>query len=99
MAKFLDTPDFSNEQEEAEWWDSPEGRASILQGFDEADREGTITDGSQLRQILAEPSPTVRLYGEDAELARVQAQQLGLSSQAYLEGILHEALRQNAAHS
>lgn len=33
MLEFLDTPEFQNEQEEAAWWDSPDGRAVLLKGF------------------------------------------------------------------
>lgn len=46
MPKMLNTPEFGSEQEEAEWWDSSEGRAAILKGFQDAQREGTVGRGT-----------------------------------------------------
>ena len=38
----LKTPKFENEQEEAEWWDSAEGKAAILKSFQDAQSDGTL---------------------------------------------------------
>ena len=42
MPEMLKTPEFENEQEEAEWWDSAEGKAAILKGFQDAQSNGTL---------------------------------------------------------
>ena len=46
MPEILQTPDFKSEKEEAEWWDSAEGRAAILKGFQDAQRDGTLGRGT-----------------------------------------------------
>ena len=43
----LRTPEFQSEKEEAEWWDSPEGRAVLLQGFRQAQQDGTLRRGTR----------------------------------------------------
>ncbi len=42
----FETPEFRSEKEEAEWWDSDEGRAAILKGFQDAQRDGTFRRGT-----------------------------------------------------
>jgi hypothetical protein len=40
LASMPEMPEFKNEQEEAEWWDSAEGKAAIRKGFQDA--QGSI---------------------------------------------------------
>ena|SRR5579875_785750 len=96
MPEMLKTPDFKSEQEEAEWWDSAEGRAAILKGFQDAQRKGTVGRGTLKKRGGLTPTTTIRLDREDIELAKVQAAKLGLRYQTYLKSILHRALRQDA---
>ncbi len=95
MPEVLKTPDFKSEQEEAEWWDSAEGRAAILKGFQDAQREGTLRRGTLKKGGLT-PTTTIRLDRQDVELAKVQAEKRGLKYQTYLKSIIHQALRQEA---
>ena len=96
MPEMLKTPDFKNEQEEAEWWDSPEGRAAILKGFQDAQREGTVGRGTLKKKSGLTPTTTIRLDRQDVELAKAQAEKRGLKYQTYLKSIIHQALRQEA---
>ena len=96
MPEMLKTPDFKNEQEEAEWWDSPEGRAVILKGFQDAQREGTVGRGTLKKKGGLTPTTTIRLDRQDVELAKAQAEKRGLKYQTYLKSIIHQALRQEA---
>lgn len=98
MPILLETPHFENEEEEANWWDSPEGRAAILKGFEEAKQAGTLGHGTLDRGTLKQrgqtPTTTIRLDPKDIELAKAQAELRGLKYQTYLKMIIHQALRQ-----
>lgn len=59
MPTMLNTPEFRSEQEEAEWWDSSEGRAAILKGFQDAQREGTVGCGTLKKSGLTPQPPEV----------------------------------------
>ena len=96
MPEILKTPDFKSEQEEAEWWDSAEGRAAILKGFQDAQREGTVGRGTLKKKSGLTPTTTIRLDRQDVELAKAQAEKRGLKYQTYLKSIIHQALRQEA---
>ena len=96
MPEMLKTPDFKSEQEEAEWWDSAEGRAAILKGFRDAQREGTVGRGTLKKKSGLTPTTTIRLDRQDVELAKAQAEKRGLKYQTYLKSIIHQALRQEA---
>ncbi len=96
MPEMLKTPDFKSEQEEAEWWDSAEGRAAILKGFQDAQREGTVARGTLKKKGGLTPTTTIRLDRQDVELAKAQAEKRGLKYQTYLKSIIHQALRQEA---
>ena len=93
MPKILDTPKFNNEKEEAEWWDSPEGQAAIEQGFEEAEREGTLRRRPPTKRAPI-PTTTIRLDPQDIELAKKQAESRGQRYQTYLKMLIHQALRQ-----
>ena len=96
MPGILKTPEFGSEKEEAAWWDSAEGRAAILKGFQEAQRDGTLRRGTLTKKVGATPTTTIRLDPQDIELAKAQAEKRGLKYQTYLKSILHQALRQEA---
>ena len=96
MPEILKTPEFKSEKEEAEWWDSTEGRAAILKGFEDAQRNGTLKRGTLKKQGGLTPTTTIRLDRGDVELAKAQAEKRGLKYQTYLKSIIHQALRQEA---
>ncbi|MGI4758090.1 MAG: hypothetical protein ACRYGF_14725 [Janthinobacterium lividum] len=96
MPEILKTPEFKTEQEEAEWWDSSEGRAVLLKGFQDAKRNGTLGRGTLKKAGGLTPTTTIRLDLQDIELAKAQAEKRGLKYQTYLKSIIHQALRQEA---
>lgn len=95
MPEMLKTPEFTNEQEEAEWWDSAEGKAAILKALQEAESDGTLRRATLKKGGLT-PTTTIRLDRQDIELAKAQAEKRGLKYQTYLKSIIHQALRQEA---
>lgn len=99
MPQTLKTPKFKNEQEEADWWDSAEGRAAILNGFQEASQAGTLARGTLKKRAGETPTTTIRLDPNDIELAKAQAEERGLKYQTYLKMIIHQALRRESKHS
>ena len=96
MPEILKTPEFKSEQEEAEWWDSADGRAAILKGFQDAQRASTVGRGTLKSRGGLTPTTTIRLDRGDVELAKAQAEKRGLKYQTYLKSIIHQALRQEA---
>lgn len=83
-------PEFTNEAEEAAWWDAhPE---VITERFRQAKAEGRLRRLSQTSLPGAANSTTVRIPA--GELARVRdfAAKRGVSYQEYLHMLLHEAL-------
>ena len=60
MPETLKTPEFKNEQEEAEWWDSSEGKAAILKGFQDAQSDGTLSRATLKKGSLT-PTKTIGL--------------------------------------
>ena len=99
MAKYMETPEFKDESEEADWWASPEGIAAIEQGFEEGRRDGTVVRDLVARRAGLTPTTTIRLDPADIELAKAQAEQLGLKYQTYLKSIIHQALRRKAVRN
>ncbi len=95
MPKMIEAPNFKTEEEEANWWDSTEGRAEILKGLEQAKQEGTLGRGTLKKRGLTPPI-TIRLDPKDVELARVQAEERGLKYQTYLRTVIHQALRKEA---
>ena len=79
----------------ANWWDSPDGRAEILKGFEQAKQEGTLGRGTLKKRGLTPPI-TIRLDPKDVELARLQAEERGLRYQTYLRMVIHQALQREA---
>ena len=90
MTKILETPEFKSEAEEAAWWDSHQDL--VLNHFEQAAKSGTLGRGTLERGRT--PTTTIRLDRTDIELAKIQAEKLGLRYQTYLKMIIHQALRQ-----
>ena len=98
MPEILNTPEFKTEREEAEWWDSAEGRAAILKGFEDAQRNGTLGRGTLKKRGGLTPTTTIRLDRQDVELAKAQAEKRGLKYQTYLKSVIHQALRREESN-
>ncbi len=85
-------PLFSNEQEEAAWWDAhPE---ILTQQFQKAKQEGRLLRLSQTDLPGASETVTVRIPNEEVTRARHLAAKRGLSYQDYLKMLLHNALNE-----
>ena len=96
MAKTIDIPKFANEEEEASWWASREGRAFLKQ---KAVAPKKTAKGSRLvTQLARTPSVQIalRLPGPDVEKARELAQRKGIGYQTLLKMLVHEGLRREA---
>ncbi len=89
MSDTLKTPEFENDQQAAEWFDS--NQDELLVQFQQADREGTLTRGTLARRGLTSKT-SIRLDEADIEMAKVQAEKRGLRYQTYLKMIIHQAL-------
>jgi predicted DNA binding CopG/RHH family protein len=89
MSEDLKIPDFKNETEEAQWWDSHEDE--IDRAFEQAAAKGTLGRGTVKRKG-AIPSTSIRLDQEDISRARVLAERKGLRYQTYLKMLIREAL-------
>lgn len=90
MSKKLETPEFKSEAEEAKWWAG--NQELLLKEFEAAARDGSLGRGTLTRRGLT-PTTTIRLDRADIELAKIQAEELGLRYQTYLKMIIHQALR------
>jgi predicted DNA binding CopG/RHH family protein len=90
MLEELKNKVFSNEAEEAAWWESNED--ALADEFEKATAEGRVGIGTVAKKA-ALPSTTIRLDPQDIAKARVQAAERGLRYQTYLKMIIHEALR------
>jgi predicted DNA binding CopG/RHH family protein len=93
MTQTLKTPDFKNEKEEAEWYDTHQD--DLLAQFELAAKDGTLS-----RSTLARRSQTaatsIRLDTADIELAKNIAEKRGLRYQTYLKMIIHQHLLKEA---
>jgi predicted DNA binding CopG/RHH family protein len=93
-AKQMVIPKFSNEAEEAEWWDAH--RSEI-----EADirlrmkQKEPLTLGNLIRGARITRPVTLRIPTEDLEAARRLAAQQGLGYQTYIKMLLRSALARN----
>ncbi len=104
MNKVFETmPEFLSEAEEAEWWDA---HAEDFDGqFEEAADEGTLMNREQFREKLLRehellwPDARVSVIVSEEDLASVKAhaKTSGLSPEAYLGQIVHEALQTKRA--
>jgi len=94
MTKTAKIPEFKTEEEEAEWWDShPEETLAL---FKQAAKDGTLGVGTLARRSQT-VATSIRLDATDIELAKLQAQKLGLRYQTYLKTIIHQHLRKAAS--
>jgi predicted DNA binding CopG/RHH family protein len=84
-------PDFATEAEEAKWWF--EHQDELLEDFEQAAAEGRLSHGTAARLGNLPTIVHFRLDPEDLSMARAQAAQRGLKVEAYLEQLVHEALR------
>jgi hypothetical protein len=88
--KKLQTPEFENEDQEAQWW--ARNPDFILTQFETALAEGRLGRGSTARRGLT-PTTTIRLDPTDIARAKTQAERKGLKYQTYLKMLIHEALQ------
>ncbi len=89
MSEDLKIPDFKNETEEAQWWDSHQN--DIANAFEHAAAKGTLGRGT-VRRKGPTPTTSIRLDQEDISRARVLAERKGLRYQTYLKMLIREAL-------
>ena len=82
-------PPFKNEAEEARWWASRQGKATITRLFNRAAAEGTLH-----RVPARAKNISIRMNESDLNMARRQAAGKGLGYQTYIKMLLHEALSQ-----
>jgi predicted DNA binding CopG/RHH family protein len=95
--KALVPPKFANEDQEATWWASREGREFLKQKTETAQRK--TVKGSRLVGRLnrtASVQIALRLPGPDVEKAREIATQKGIGYQTLLKMLVHEGLRREA---
>ena len=85
----LEMPEFASEAEEAAWWPTQEDK--LLEAFEEAAKQGTLKRAFFVRKS-ASPATSIALNASEIELAQKQAEAKGVPYQAYLEGIVREAL-------
>jgi predicted DNA binding CopG/RHH family protein len=87
-------PKFANEDAEAEWWGSAEGRAFARQ--ESAARSADKRSGSKLVAKIARANSVqiaLRLPSPDVEKAREIAGRKGIGYQTLLKMIVHEGLQ------
>jgi hypothetical protein len=92
--KKLIVPKFPTEAAEAEWWDS---HMDVVEGnLVEAIQEGTAGRGTAqrvLREARELKSVTIQMPRADVNRAQRLSAKKGLSSETYLQTLLHEALQ------
>jgi hypothetical protein len=87
-------PKFANEQKEAKWWASPEGRTFLKE--QSARKGGGSPAGSKLVAKLGRANSVqiaLRLPSPDLAKARKIAERKGIGYQTLLKMIVHEGLR------
>ncbi len=94
MKQTLRTPEFKNEKEEAEWYDTHQDE--LLAQFRQAAKEGTLGRGTLARRAQT-AATSIRLNTADIELAKALAGKRGLPYQTYLKMIIHQHLVQEAS--
>ncbi len=97
--KKLDIPAFSDESEEAAWWEKNRGAV-------ETDLRAAMRDGKtlSLQEVMAKSRRkkelvpvTIRLASEDLAAARRLADDKGIGYQTYIKLLLHDALERERA--
>ena len=97
MKRTIQTPTFTNEDEEATWWSSRQGRDFLKQKSAEPQKKAM--KGSRLVGRLnrtASVQIALRLPGPDVEKARELATRKGIGYQTLLKMLVHEGLRREA---
>jgi predicted DNA binding CopG/RHH family protein len=97
MKKTTQPPAFVNEDDEAAWWASRQGREFLKQKSVEPQKKGT--KGSRLVGQLnraASVQIALRLPGPDVAKARKLATRKGIGYQTLLKMLVHEGLRREA---
>ena len=97
--KTLEMPKFKTENEEADWWASPEGRAYVKQKSAEARLKRAKVAGSSLVATLNKKTSVqiaIRLPEADIKEARKIAGRKGIGYQTLLKMFVHEGLRREA---
>lgn len=90
-------PKFKTEDEEANWWASPEGRAYVKQKS--AGAKGSKVAGSRLVAALNKKSSVqiaIRLPEADLRQARKIADRKGIGYQTLLKMLVREGLQREA---
>jgi len=96
--KKLIVPKLSTEAEEAAWWDNH--MDVVEENLVEAIQGGTARRGTAprvLRDARKLESITIQIPRSDVNRAERLSARKGLSSEAYLQSLLHEALEREAA--
>ncbi len=97
MKKTILPPTFANEDEEATWWASPQGRDFLKQKS--AAPQTKVAKGSPLAGQLnrtASVQIALRLPRPDVEKARILATRKGIGYQTLLKMLVHEGLQREA---
>jgi hypothetical protein len=96
--KKLIVPKFPTEAEEAAWWDNH--MDAVEENLVEAIQGGTASRGTAprvLREARELESITIQMPRSDVNRAERLSARKGLSSEAYLQSLLHEALEREEA--
>ncbi len=102
MKKTIQPPTFANEDEEATWWASRQGRDFLKQKSaapQKAAPQKKVAKGSRLVGQLnraASVQIALRLPSPDVEKARELATRKGIGYQTLLKMLVHEGLRREA---
>ena len=92
MPTSLAIPKFKTEREEAQWWDAHPEVITAL--FLKAKKEGRIERLPSIRG--ATKSVTIQMPIIDLEKAQEIADERGLPYQAFIKGLLHQALERES---
>ena len=97
--KSIEMPVFANEEEEATWWASRQGREFLKRKSAGPPRKGSAPKGSRLVGQLNRTTSVqiaLRLPEPDVTKARELATRKGIGYQTLLKMLLHEGLRREA---
>ena len=92
MPTSIAIPKFKSEREEAQWWDAHPEVVTAL--FLKAKKEGRLERLPRIRG--ATKSVTIRMPITDLETAQEIADKRGLPYQAFIKGLLHQALERES---
>jgi predicted DNA binding CopG/RHH family protein len=95
----IDIPKFANEEEEADWWASRQGREFVKQNSAGSPEKRNAPKGSRLVSQLnrtATVQIALRLPEPDVAKARELATRKGIGYQTLLKMLVHEGLRREA---